>query len=184
MLHSRRIDPVKAYEEVNLVIRILQHVRMNINGLIMIALLMHIYNLAVKNVVEVMKPRTCKRQQFRQNAKIAVGSKDKEGTPVQYCFNVTASFLDEASENMKCRFDKGHEVVLVGFKLILSCAISEPQLISTLQPFLHVYMYAEDFLFRQTLNAEIDMWMQKLTCCSNQRSKTMQEQHKKALRSR
>ena len=43
---------------------------------------------------------------------------------------------------MKLRIDEGQAVVVVGFKLIPSCTISEPDLISTIQSFLH--MYADD----------------------------------------
>ena len=177
MLQSKGIDAVKAYEEVNLVIRTLQHVRTNLDGFHQDCFA-YASDLATKIDVEVKKPRTCRRQQFRQNAEITVGSNDKEATAVHFRINVTAPFLDEVLQNMKFRFDKGQAVVVVGFKLIPSCAISEPNLISTLQPFLH--MYADDLPSRHTLNAEIDMWVQKWTNRWSQKWKTMQEQHKKA----
>ena len=111
--------------------------------------------------MEVKKPRTCRRQQFRQNAEITVHSNDKKATAVHFRINIPAPFLDEILQNMKFMFDKSQAVVVVGFKLIPSGAISEPNLIITLQPFLH--MYADDLPARHTLNAKIDMWVQKWT---------------------
>ena len=53
------------------------------------------------------------RQQFRQNAVIAVGSRNKEATAVHFCITATAPFLDEVLQNIKSRFEEGQPVAVV-----------------------------------------------------------------------
>ena len=157
-LQSRGIDAVRAYKEVRVVIRTQQNVRMNLDDFHH-DFFVYACHLSEKIDVEVKKPRTSRKQQFGQNTVIAVGSNDKEATAVHFRITVSAPFLDEVLQNMKVQFEEDQAVAVVGFKLIPSRAISKPNLISTMQPFLD--MYADDLPSRHTVNANIDMWVQK-----------------------
>ena len=59
MLQSRGINAVKAYEEVNLVIRTLQHIRTNLDGFHHDCFA-YASDLAMKIDVDVKKPQTCR----------------------------------------------------------------------------------------------------------------------------
>ena len=122
-LQPRGIDAVKAYKEVCVVIRTLQHVSTNLDEFHCDCFVCAC-DWAENIEVEVKKPWTCRRQQFRQNAVIVVGSNDKEATAVHFCITVTVRFVDEVLRNMKSRFEEGQAVAVVGFKLIPFCAIS------------------------------------------------------------
>lgn len=140
-LQSRGIDTVKAYEEVKLVIRTLEHVRTKMDEFHCDCFVCA-SDLAEKIDVEVKKPQTCRRQQFRQNAVITEHSSGGEGIEEYFRINVAVSFLDDVLQSMKSRFEDGQTVIAKGFQLVPSCAISEPNLKSTLQPFLD--RYADD----------------------------------------
>ena len=73
--------------------------------------------------MEVKKPRTCRRQQFRQNAVITEHSSIKGGIKECFRINVTVAFL-EVLQNMKSRFEEGQTVIAKGFKLIPSFAVN------------------------------------------------------------
>ena len=92
-LRSKGIDAVKAYKEVHVVIGTLKHVRMNLNEFHHDCLVCAC-DLARRIYVKGKKPRTCRKQQFKQNAVIPVESNDKVATVLHYHITVTATFLD------------------------------------------------------------------------------------------
>ncbi len=117
--------------------------------------------LAEKIHVDVKKPRTCRRQIYRQNAVVDDTATPEEAAEQYFRVNVTIPFLDQVIESMKERFEEGQASAVKRTMLIPSSVICEPDWKSQLKPFID--MFCDDLPSRHTLDAELEMWKQKWT---------------------
>ena len=128
---------VKAYEDVQLVIRSLQHTRDKIVESHH-EWFEHCSQLARKVNVEVKKPRTCQRQRFRQNHTTQSQSPEQEAKDY-FRVSLTIPLIDELIERLNGRFSSDQDSVVKGFSLVPSNVVMQSSWKTSIAPFTSFY---------------------------------------------
>lgn len=137
-LQKKGIDMGTVFNDVQLVIRLLEQSRKNVESF-------HhdCYDEAcslARNIdVDIKKPRTCRRQTLRQNAPVTTELSPAEQVKEYYRCNVTIPIIDELSMSLTHRFCEGQQTVMNGIMLLPSSTITVINWEISLQPFIDLY---------------------------------------------
>ena len=179
-LQKRGIDMGEIYNQVRLVLTVLQRTREDVESFHQ-----DCYDeactLARKLDVDCNKPRTCSRQIHRQNA-APLSTSPAEQVKDYYRCNVTIPVLDDMCACLSARFCEGQEVVVKGMMLLPSSTITVDNWDDAIQPFLD--LYRDEVSSDHILRAEIVLWKQMWSDKWDLKWKVIQEQHVKATGSR
>ena len=178
-LQKRNIDWPSMCDQVQLVIRKLQHMRSDVQTFHQNCF-EEAVDLAKKINIDVKRPRVCGRQVYRQNV-LSPSTSDlsvEEQVSQHYRINLTIPLLDDVIGCLLDRFSDGQEPVLKGTMLLPSSVITVATWKSVIQPF--VELYSDEIPLPHAIVAELQLWELMWTEKWASKWKLIKEEHMKA----